>query len=76
MSLYDYEESKKIAAEDPSFASLIMAVAWKADTLNFGKLKLAFPEIIEELEKRDISRVERTGRIRDKNLVSVATMEE
>jgi len=52
MNLYDYEESKKIAAEYPSFASLIMAAAWKADTLKFGKLKSAFPEIIEELEKR------------------------
>lgn len=29
-----------------------MAAAWKADTLNFGKLKAAFPEIIEELEKK------------------------
>jgi len=52
MSLYDYEESKKIAAEYPLFTSLIMAAAWKADTLNFGKLKSAFPEIIEEFEKR------------------------
>jgi len=52
MSLYDYEESKKIAAEGPSFASLIMAAAWKADTLEFGKLKSVFSEIIEEFEKR------------------------
>ncbi len=28
-----------------------MAAAWGADTLNYGKLKAAFPEIIEELEK-------------------------
>lgn len=52
MSLYDYEESKKITAEGPSFASLIMAAAWKADTLKFSKLKSVFPEIIEEFEKR------------------------
>jgi hypothetical protein len=52
MSLYDYEESKKIAAEGPSSTSLIMAAAWKADTLKFGKLKSAFPEIIEEFKKR------------------------
>lgn len=51
MSLRDYQKSKKIAAEEPSFVSLIMAAAWNADTLNFGKLKVAFPEIIEELEK-------------------------
>jgi hypothetical protein len=52
MSLYDYEESKKIAAEGASFTSLIMAAAWKADTLEFGKLKSTFPEVIEEFEKR------------------------
>ena len=51
MNLYDYQKSKEIAAEAPSFKSLIMAAAWKADTLNYGKLKVAFPEIIEELEK-------------------------
>jgi len=51
MNLYDYERSKEIEAEDQTFASLIMAAAWEADTLNFGKLKAAFPEIIEELEK-------------------------
>ena len=51
MSLYDYQKSKEITAEEHSFTSLIMAAAWKADTLNYGKLKAAFPEIIEELEK-------------------------
>jgi len=51
MSFYDYQKSKEIAAEAPTFESLIMAAAWKADTLNFGKLKADFPEIIEELEK-------------------------
>jgi hypothetical protein len=29
MSLYDYEESKKIEAEGPSFTSLIMAALGK-----------------------------------------------
>ncbi len=52
MNIYDYERSKEIAAEEPSFATLIMAATWKADTLNFGRLRSAFPEIIEELEKR------------------------
>ncbi|MBA7554487.1 hypothetical protein ES705_47108 [subsurface metagenome] len=51
MSLYYYQKSKEIAAKEPSFTSLVMAAAWKADTLNFGKLKAAFPEIIEELKK-------------------------
>lgn len=52
MSLYDYEKSKEISAEGLPFASLIMAAVWKADILNFGRLRLAYPEIIEELEKR------------------------
>ena len=51
MSLYDYQKSKEIAADKPSFLSLIMAATWKADTLNFGRLKVAFPKIIEELKK-------------------------
>jgi len=51
MNLYDYQRSKEIAAEEPSFISLIMAAAWKADTENYGRLRTAFPEIIEELEK-------------------------
>ena len=52
MNLYDYQRSKEIADEEPSFAILIMAAAWKADTENYGRLRTAFPEIIEELEKR------------------------
>ncbi len=51
MSFYDYQKSKEISSEVPSFRALIMATAWKADTPNYGKLKAAFPEIIEELEK-------------------------
>ena len=51
MNLYDYERSKEIAAGDQTFTSLIMAAAWEADTQNFGRLKEAFPEIIEELER-------------------------
>ncbi|MBA7576038.1 hypothetical protein ES695_17755 [Candidatus Atribacteria bacterium 1244-E10-H5-B2] len=51
MSLYDYRKSKKIAAEDQTFTSLIMAATWKADISNLGRLRTAFPDIIEELEK-------------------------
>ena len=51
MSLYDYRKSKEIAAEEQTFASLVMAATWKANTLNFGRLRTAFPDIIEELEK-------------------------
>jgi len=52
MSPYDYQKSKEISSEVPAFKSLIMAAAWKADTPNYGKLRAAFPEIIEELEKK------------------------
>ena len=51
MSLYNYQKSKEIAAEEPTFTSLIMAATWKANTLNYGRLKVAFPDIIGELEK-------------------------
>lgn len=52
MSLYDYEKSKEISKGDPPFASFIMAAARKADTENFKKLKLVFPEIVAELQVR------------------------
>ena len=52
MSLYDYEKSKEISKEDPPFDSLIMSAARKADTENFVKLQLIFPEIIKELQTR------------------------
>ena len=52
MSLYDYQKSKEIAAKETSFVSLIMAAAWNTNTLNYGKLKATFPEIIEEFEKK------------------------
>lgn len=52
MSHYDYEKSKEISAEDPPFASLIMAAMRKADTENTAKLKGAFPQIFNELQKR------------------------
>lgn len=51
MSLYDYQKSKEIAAEEPSFTTLIMAAVWEADTLNFGKLRFVFPKIIKEMEE-------------------------
>ncbi|MBA7556105.1 hypothetical protein ES705_48803 [subsurface metagenome] len=51
MSLYDYQKSKEIAAGELSFVSLIMAATWKADISNLGRLRTAFPDIIEELEK-------------------------
>jgi len=52
MSLYDYRQSQKIAAEDHPFYALIMAAMRKADTANTAKLQQAFPETWSELEAR------------------------
>jgi len=52
MSLYDYERSKAISAQNEPFYALIMATMRQADTDNLAKLKNAFPEIWEELAIR------------------------
>lgn len=52
MSLYDYETSRKLSADDAPFAALIMAAMRRADTFNAGKLRTAFPEIWAELQER------------------------
>ncbi len=49
MSLYDYNESKKIEA---SFAAIIMAALRKADDVNAMLLRSAFPDICDELRRR------------------------
>lgn len=55
MSLFDYEQSKQIAAQDYSFYALIMAAMRQADTMNAFKLRAAFPEVWLELQTRYIS---------------------
>ena len=52
MSLYDYRESRDIAAHDYQFYALIMAAMGKADTHNLIRLKSVFPNTWNELEKR------------------------
>lgn len=52
MSLFDYRESRELAAADPSFAALIMAAYRKADTYNEVKIRAAWPEIVGELQAR------------------------
>lgn len=52
MSRFDYEVSKKIAAEDYPFYSLIMAAMRQADTHNMRLLTAAFPAVAEELRER------------------------
>lgn len=52
MSLYDYETSKRIAADNPPFAALIMAALHKADTGNAMLLREMWPEICDEMQVR------------------------
>jgi len=52
MSRFDYEASKMIIVEDPPFYGLIMAAMRKADTDNLFNLKIAFPEVWDELQER------------------------
>lgn len=52
MSLWDYTMSKQLMKDDPSFASLIMAALRKADSSNAAKLRQAFPEIADEMQRR------------------------
>ena len=52
MSLYDYQQSKKVSLDDPPFASLIMAALRKADTNNAEMLCGCWPEICDELKVR------------------------
>lgn len=52
MSRYEYEESRRIVAGDPSFRALVMAAMRRADTANLERLRAAFPEIHAELSAR------------------------
>lgn len=49
MTLYDYQKSKEI---DAPFYAIIMAAMRKADSINFEKLRYAFPETFNEFAKR------------------------
>ncbi len=52
MSHYEYIESLRISANDPGFYALLMAAILKADSDNYRKLHNAWPELIEERQKR------------------------
>lgn len=52
MSLYDYQRSRALAAQDEPFYALIMAAMRKADTHNYALLHDAFPTIGRELQDR------------------------
>jgi hypothetical protein len=44
--------SKRLAAEDPPFAALIMAALRKADSHNAELLRRAYPEVCAEMQLR------------------------
>jgi hypothetical protein len=50
MSLYDYEQAQGLRGE--SFATLIMAAALCADSINLVYLRNAFPRLVNEAEAR------------------------
>jgi hypothetical protein len=52
MSYYAYLESMSIACSDPSFEALLMAAIRRADTENYRKLSIAFPDVVIELQQR------------------------
>jgi hypothetical protein len=52
MSLYEYKVSQEISAKDLPFYALIMAAFRKADSINLGKLRCAFPLTWLEFIKR------------------------
>lgn len=52
MSYFDYEQSKKISMEDPSFYGLIMSAMRQADSINTMKLERAWPDVYNELRQR------------------------
>lgn len=55
MSLYDYRwcQEKLLAMDrDPPFYGLLFALALRADSTNFAKLRAMWPEEIAELQQR------------------------
>lgn len=52
MSLHEYKDSVLLRNEMYAFYSLIMAAFRQADSINFEKLKAAFPEVWEEVQSR------------------------
>ena len=52
MSHFDYQYAKRLVHDDAPFYALIMAAMWRADTDNVMRLKLAFPDVWEEVNAR------------------------
>ena len=52
LSLYDYQQSQKIAAKGYAFYALLAGLMRDADTDNLERLKEAFPGFFEMLQAR------------------------
>ena len=52
MSLYDLQQSIKISLDEYSFESLIMAAVRASDKIDKLKLTTAFPDLVNEYDKR------------------------
>lgn len=52
MSLYDYERSRAIAAQDEPFYALLMAAMRQADDRNLHLLRSFWPDVWDELQAR------------------------
>lgn len=52
MSYHEYKMGQIISSEDYPFYALIQAAMRQADTDNTEKLRIAFPQVHEELTKR------------------------
>lgn len=52
MSLYDYQASQRIALQNEPFYALIMAAMRQADSGNVVLLRVAWPEVWNELMAR------------------------
>lgn len=47
---YDYDVARALLAGDPPFDALIMAALIKADTVNWAKLNILFPDVSQYME--------------------------
>ena len=52
MSRYSYKVSVELADQGAPFDSYIMAAMRTADSINFDRLAMLFPEIRDELQQR------------------------
>lgn len=50
--LHAYSVSLELAKGDPPFSAFIFCAIRKADSVNLERLRLAFPELVSEMEAR------------------------